>query len=64
MINGGGWHILRVVIMTRTRPTACPGSGGGRLQRRVSAGGVTCNVDRRGKLNGDHEEHEEGNEAD
>jgi hypothetical protein len=40
------------VIMTRTRPTACPGSGGGRQQRRVSARGVTCNVDRRGKLNG------------
>ncbi len=38
--------------MTRTRPTACPGSGGGRLQRRVSARGVTCNVDSRGKLDG------------
>ena len=38
--------------MTRTRPTACPGSGGGRLERRVSARGVTCNVGSRGKLDG------------
>jgi hypothetical protein len=38
--------------MTRTRRTSCPGSGGGRLQRRVSARGVTCNVGSRGKLDG------------
>jgi hypothetical protein len=33
------------MIMTRTRPTACPGSGGGALVE-------TCNVDRRGKKDG------------
>jgi hypothetical protein len=41
-VNGIG----RVVIMTRTRRTACPGSGGG-------GRGLTCNVDRRGKMDGD-----------
>ena len=37
--------LLHAMIMTRTRPTACPGSGGGALVE-------TCNVDRRGKKDG------------
>ena len=41
-VNGG---IVHAMIMTRTRPTACPGSGGGALVE-------TCNVDRRGKKDG------------